>query len=280
MTSISSIPLHPPTAATGASSPPQGLWLSNPTGADLPVEPLLLTSTRVCTFEGPRPLTTASGFLFLRDQRLFLVTSRHVLVDASSGHLPTRVEIGLHHQGSNLTRQFTVALPLYAQGHALWRQAGDAGGDIDVAVLPVPLESVPPEALWRAFTPSNLSTDLKAVHVGHPLLVVGFPLGFHDTLHHLPVVRGAVVASAFGVRFQGQGCFVTDAPMHRGSSGSPVVRLDPEGDPLLPWQLLGVHASRMDMLTRDQQLDAALGLNLAWYADVLMTLTNLPAGSA
>ncbi len=59
------------------------------------------------------------------------------------------------------------------------------------------------------------------------LLLVGSPVGHHDTLHHLPVVRGAVVASAFGVRFQGQGCFVIDAPMQSGSSGAPVLRHDP-----------------------------------------------------
>jgi hypothetical protein len=114
---------------------------------------------------------------------------------------------------------------------------------------------------------------MHAVCLGQPLLLVGFPMGFHDTLHHLPVVRGAVVASAFGVRFQGQGCFVTDAPMHRGSSGAPVVRHDPDGDAGLPWQLLGVHATRMDMVSRDAQHDALLGLNLAWYADVLLALT-------
>jgi len=42
-------------------------------------------------------------------------------------------------------------------------------------------------------------------------------------LHHLPVARQAVIASAFGIRFQGQGYFLTDARMHRGTSGAPVV---------------------------------------------------------
>jgi len=42
----------------------------------------------------------------------------------------------------------------------------------------------------------------------------------------------------------------------------------------LPWRLLGVHSSRVDMRTRDSRLDEALGLNCAWYADVLMTLTE------
>jgi hypothetical protein len=42
----------------------------------------------------------------------------------------------------------------------------------------------------------------------------------------------------------------------------------------LPWKLLGVHSSRMDMGNRDLVLDESLGLNCAWYADILMTLTN------
>ena len=57
-------------------------------------------------------------------------------------------------------------------------------------------------------------------------------------------------------------------------SGGPVVLRDPDGDPDLPWKLLGVHSSRIDMSTRDRQLDEALGLNSAWYADILLTLTE------
>jgi hypothetical protein len=105
---------------------------------------------------------------------------------------------------------------------------------------------------------------------------VGFPLGFHDTLHHMPVVRHAVNASSFGLRFQGQGYFLTDARTHRGTSGAPVVRRDehPVADDDLPWTLLGVHSARLDTGARDLKLDEALGLNCAWYADILMTLTE------
>jgi Trypsin-like peptidase domain len=258
--------------AEPSSSQTQSQTLARPLPE--PVEPLLLTSTRVATFDGARALTAASGFFFQREDRLFLITSRHVLFDPSIGHAPNRIELGLHQRGLDLTQQFTVPMWLYEQGTALWREARDAGGEVDVAALQLPADLLPKEALWHAFTPEHLLPRLDFVHVGQPLLVVGFPLGFHDTLHHLPVVRGAVVASAFGVRFQGQGCFVTDAPMHRGSSGAPVVRHHPQGNAELPWQLLGVHASRVDMRTRDQEIDAALGLNFAWYADVLMALTG------
>ena len=42
----------------------------------------------------------------------------------------------------------------------------------------------------------------------------------------------------------------------------------------LPWKLLGVHSARLDLGSRDRLLDEALGLNCAWYADIIMTLTT------
>jgi hypothetical protein len=42
----------------------------------------------------------------------------------------------------------------------------------------------------------------------------------------------------------------------------------------LPWMLLGVHSARLDLGSRDLLLDEALGLNCAWYADIVMTLTT------
>jgi hypothetical protein len=57
-------------------------------------------------------------------------------------------------------------------------------------------------------------------------------------------------------------------------SGAPVVMRAPQGDPRLPWTLLGVHSARLDMRTREEGVDESLGLNCAWYADILMTLTE------
>ena len=42
----------------------------------------------------------------------------------------------------------------------------------------------------------------------------------------------------------------------------------------LPWMLLGVHSARLDVGLRDPYQDEALGLNCAWYADILLTLTE------
>ena len=241
------------------------------------IEPLLLAAARVSTYEGERGLTNASGFFFERDERLFLVTSRHVVIDEPSKHFPDRLIIELHTNPENLAASTGFSIPLYRDGKSLWRQGLDAAGEIDVAAIELERDALPDAAVFRAFTPAHLVGDNQQVEVGSSLLIVGFPLGFHDTLHHMPVVRQAVVASSFGLRFQGEGYFLTDARTHRGTSGAPVVMRAPGQGPApgdLPWKLLGVHSARFDEGTRDKELDEALGLNCAWYADILLTLTK------
>lgn len=243
------------------------------------IEPLLLTTVRVSTFSGRCHLTGATGFFFEREGRLFLVTTRHVVNDQATRHFPDRLEIELHTDVKNLTRSVAFSVPLYRGGKSLWRQGSDVGGDVDVAVLELDRAALPASGVWEAFTPVHLQQPLQEVEVGTSLLIVGFPLGFHDALHHLPVVRQAVIASSFGLRFQGMGYFLTDARTHRGTSGAPVVMRAPHPEAPLAWKLLGVHSARMDVGTRDAQLDETLGLNCAWYADILMTLTNATENS-
>ena len=240
-----------------------------------PTEAVLLTAAPITTFARYRSLTSASGFFYRRDERLFLVSNRHVFCDATSGHQPDHIEVVLHTDAQDLSRSAVLGLPLFRDGRALWREASDQAGTVDVAAIEIAPGQLPANAVLRAFEAHHLETGDEDIAIGDALTIVGFPLGFHDTVHHLAVARSASLASAYGIRFQRQGCFLTDARTHRGSSGAPVLRRrhgrEAGGD--LPWQLIGVHSTRMDMSSRDEAQDESLGLNLAWYADVLNTLT-------
>lgn len=241
------------------------------------IESLLLSVTRVSTLLGEQQLTNATGFFFERDGRLFLVTNRHVVLDEPSDHRPDRLEIELHVDPENVAVTTGFAIPLYRGTQPVWREGIDPAGTVDVVALQLERAALPEKLLLQPFTPNHLIEQLDEIEVGTRVLIVGFPLGFHDTWHHLPVVRQAVIASAFGLRFQGQGYFLTDARMHRGTSGAPVVarmttQRSGRGD--LPWMLLGVHAARMDVTNRDIEQDERLNLNCAWYADIIMTLTE------
>lgn len=241
------------------------------------IESLLLTSVPVTTFNDQTLLTNASGFFFRRDERLFLVTSKHVLIDKESNHFPDRIEIEIHTDPDNLATSSMYSILLYSGGTSVWLQGTDTAGEIDVALIEIDQTRMPETATYAAFTTAHLHDALDLVEVGSPMLIVGFPLGFHDTLHHLPVARQAINASSFGLRFQGKGFFLTDGRTHRGMSGAPVVMRASKGRPdreNFPWLLLGIHSARFDVGTRDVEVDEALGLNCAWFADILLALTE------
>ena len=163
-----------------------------PAAAAPPIESLLLAAARVNTFDGQRLLTNASGFFFQRDEHLFLVTSRHVMLDEPSKHFPDRIEIEIHTNPANMAQSTGFSMPLYRDGKSVWHQGRDTGGEIDVAVIEIERGALPKTSAYRAFTPSHLHASQEPVELGSLLLVVGFPLGFHDALHHLPVVRHAM----------------------------------------------------------------------------------------
>ncbi len=245
------------------------------------IEALLLAVTRVTTIVEDKERSNATGFFFERDGRLFLVSARHVMRDEASGHHPDKLMIDLHVDPDNAVELKRLPVALYRDGQPLWREGIDSSGEVDIAVLELDRDAVPPSPSLKAFTPTHLVNRFDEIEVGTPVLIVGFPLGFRDTLHHLPVARQAIIATSFGLRFQGEGYFLTDARMHRGASGAPVVARaasGASGREQLSWRLLGVHTSRMDVNNRDETEDERLNLNCAWYADILMTLTEAPGG--
>lgn len=241
----------------------------------LMVESVLIAVTRITTFSRGQLLTNATGFFFERDGRLFVITNRHVVISESTGHRPDRIDLELHVNEKNIAEVASQSIPLYNNGQPVWRQAQDTSGLVDVVAIEINRSTLPSSFVFYAFNMENLVVKMDVIEVGTPLLIVGFPLGFHDTLHHLPVARQAIISSAFGLRFQGLGYFLTDARLHRGTSGAPVVTRSTRqsGRNQLPFLLLGVHSARLDAVY-DLNQDERLALNVAWYSDVLSVLTD------
>jgi len=107
------------------------------------IESLLLSATHVFTYADQQRLSNASGFFFERDGRLFVVTSRHVVID-EPGHVPDRIEIELHIDPDDMARSVAFSIPLYRDGRGIWRQGVDIGGQIDVAVVEIERPALPP----------------------------------------------------------------------------------------------------------------------------------------
>ncbi len=88
-----------------------------------------------------------------------------------------------------MTTQFSI--PLYRNQRSVWREGCDSTGPIDVVVLELERAALPTTLLFQTFTPAHLVEKLDQIEVGTSVLIVGFPLGFHDTLHRLPIASGS-----------------------------------------------------------------------------------------
>lgn len=230
------------------------------------IDGLLLATRRLSPFAGPRALPGATGFFFRRGERLFLATDRRVFAEPPGGRAPDRVEVRLHTDLRDLTRTALLSLPLHVAGRATWREGPAGSGGGGVALLEIPVDPLPADALLQAFDASHLEARGEVVALGDPLIVVGCPDGGHDTLNHLAVARGACVGSAFGVRYRGEACFLTEGRTSPGMAGAPVVRRRAPGGTAASapaWQLVGVQAGG----------DGTSGPDRAWYADVLLALS-------
>ena len=240
---------------------------------------LFVRSVRVETWKDDARLTNASGFFYLHDQCLYLITNHHVVSNESVGHQPDSLRLLLHTDSTNLTLHETLTVPLYQDGSPVWREHPVHGAEVDVVAVGISDPTVLRTHYLKAFQATDVLNAVQTLPPGQSVLIVGFPLGFHDTLHNLPLIRQAVVASDFSHPFKGQPYFLTDARMHRGTSGAPVVaRIKCAalvvGQFEEQWCLLGIHSAALDVSDRDPTQDDRLGLNCTWYASLISEIVS------
>ena len=86
-------------------------------------------------------------------------------------------------------------------------------------------------SLWNsdAIHASALDLDTKLcnyqydqINSGQSIYFIGYPSGFYDRKHSLPILRTGIIASIPKLDFDGRPCILVDAPVFGGSSGSPV----------------------------------------------------------
>jgi hypothetical protein len=170
-----------------------------------------------------------------------------------------------------LQQRAELLIPLYADGLPQWFQHPQHCNRTDVVAVAVNNPHVLAGNSVATFCGDDILDSDTVMRLGQDVLILGFPLGFHDTLHNLPIVRSATIASSFSHPFKGEPYFLTDARLHRGMSGAPVIVKSTEVvrncEP--GWRLLGVHSSALDVSDRDHDQDERLALNTAWYASLI-----------
>lgn len=241
-----------------------------------PIDNLYLQVAKIVTFSAGQALTNATGFFYLHNDFLYLITARHVVSSGIAMSRPDSLQVSLHTDPLDPRKRASLFIPLYRHGVAQWYQHSHLGAGVDLVAVPINDPHVLSNHFLDTFSFQDILDPDDEVPLGQDVLILGYPLGFHDTLNNLPIVRRATIASSFAHPFKGEPYFLTDSRLHRGMSGSPVLfHSDAIGSRNAGWRLLGIHTAALDVSDRDPVQDERLALNTAWYASLIPELLPL-----
>lgn len=231
------------------------------------VDQVFLMVTPIEMWSGPSKLGTATGFFFENGGRLFLVTNRHVVRIEDDHVFPNKLRIRLHTNLQDLTENEDYDVALYRNNKSVWKETPG----VDLVAIEVPKADMTRFVLI-ALSPRFLPPDDLVISAGDEVMVVGYPLGFSDTVNNYPVVRTGAVASRYLTPFQGKPFFVVDARLHPGTSGSPVLTIPRDIARRSGATEVGTY--HFFFLGVNSGEFGGLGLNAIWYAKEVVELTS------
>jgi hypothetical protein len=230
------------------------------------IETLLKVTTLIVCKEGRRTVGRGTGFFFQQSGKIYLITNRHVLVNEQQNFYPDKIIIRLNCDPGDITKSKELPYFLYKDDAPVWKELSEK---IDLAALEIPQ---PDKVIFSALSKANLLPDDVQLGLGEQVLVVGYPKGFYDEMHNLPIVRNASIASAYGVYFKNNPFFLIDAILHPGTSGSPVFTVPKNMEVkkgggfviggMPKWYFIGVNSGEF----------GEMQLNEIWYASLVIKL--------
>lgn len=217
-----------------------------------------------------------TGFFINHSGQTYIVTNRHV-VDPD-GVSPQRARIWIR-ESSDIFNRTAIDLDLEASSSSSWKYHPNRT-EIDIAVTSVePCLSTIGESDDEDRQTGSLafSTDHfvhENIEFDSRVAVLAHPDSIFDADSHFPIRRNALIASPYGATFGEKPIFLTDARMHDGMSGGPVI-VDSGwygGSNVPPhrfrnYLLIGIHSETyFDPSPDDRSFEEArFDLNAAWY---------------
>jgi hypothetical protein len=195
-------------------------------------EQLFFTTVRIDTVATNNEEGSGTGFFLSHKinevDYLFVATNKHVVMGVREGKFSfLKQKDGLPALGDGFT--LNVAPPEWSD---MW--FGHPDQSIDIAICPLAplLQFVKQQhgidLFFRTVSTEMMPTNLqlKELDALEPVTFVGYPNGVWDSKNLLPVVRRGTTASPIDVDFEGTPCFIIEASVFGGSSGSPVFILN------------------------------------------------------
>jgi len=197
-------------------------------------EKLFFNTVRIdTTSENGLEKSSGTGFLLsYKDggyEHPFLVTNKHVVMGMREGSITFLVQRN--------------GLPILGEGFRVeitdWEQVwfGHPDKNVDIAICPfLPLalhikNHHGIDVFCARISSEDIPTSqqLEELDALEPVTFVGYPNGLWDKKNFLPIARRGTTASPISVDFEGEPCFLIDASVFGGSSGSPVFILSQGG---------------------------------------------------
>lgn len=234
-------------------------------------------------------ISSATGFLYCLNNKVFLVTNWHVFSGKNfidnhysseflnaSGAIP---EFILFHS-RDLSQEWR--LPLFDKDDATKWHFSETR-DIDIAFIELSQSDciVLRQLGWSTPISDNLGLQTLAMSVCDDVFVVGYPFGKRASTNYLaPIFKRGTLATSLNLSYlENRPSFIVDTTSRPGMSGSPVVAIRNgsywlENDSLIMngtigMRFLGVYSGRID---GNQGGESCLGL--VWQRSLIDALIN------
>ncbi|MGI8464789.1 S1 family peptidase [Pectobacterium punjabense] len=264
------------------------------------VHGLSLLTTLVNLRLGGKSVSIGTGFFYVggegENSFLFLATNYHVITGISPTEkgikpvLGDEIAIQLRDKSG---RSYYKTIPLFINNYQNWLEH-PTDGEADIVLIPIP-KNLMDEADFSSIS-RETKIDNLLLHPSYPVVMVGYPHGYRDSVNNLPIWKTGSLASEPEYDFDGKKVIVVDISAYPGMSGSPAFFVSHNGYTAkngnifmgggMVVHFLGVYAS-MQMLNSDLYLEQvtsrsdykvshseSLQLGHVWKAELLKEIAN------
>lgn len=236
-------------------------------------------------------LGNATGFIYKKNQKQYLVTNLHVLsgrnintekIESTSGAIPEYIEMSFStfDDTSKIVekQESFLRIQLYNQEHQpRWLIHPIYKRKVDISVICLDLD-----ASINLFAINDIQETQTHISIADDIFVIGYPLSLGTNENKaFPIWKNATIASEPSINYftDGRKTFVIDGTTRAGMSGSPVIRYshfiynkDKDGInfgmcPQCTFSFLGVYSGRLHGKTDNSNVESFLGL--VWKKELI-----------
>lgn len=186
------------------------------------IDPIYISTVFIEMFQNQNQKGSATGFFYIQDEQLYLVTNKHVIYgdkffEKTAKSQVNKFKLFLHTNAANLRENQNLEIDLIDNDKNVWFEHSDP--KIDVVVIPVKIDRT--KFVIAPADKSLLDTDKLVINF-EKIFVMGYPYGWFDRENNLPITRIGHLSSPFEVPFAGNPIMLGDVETHKGMSGGPV----------------------------------------------------------